>query len=48
MNDETLTPPMNLISWFIDLPLEDKIELFNCINNRNLKRQEDYKKNQQS
>ncbi|MBA7527565.1 hypothetical protein ES705_19741 [subsurface metagenome] len=33
-------PPMNLINWFIGLPLEDKIELFNYINNRNLKKQE--------
>jgi len=33
-------PNGNLISWFIDLPLKDKVEVFNYINNRNLKRQE--------
>ena len=40
-------PVTNLINWFIDLSLEDKIELFNYINNRNLKRQEDEKNRRQ-
>lgn len=27
--DKFITPPQNLINWFIDLPLELKIKLYN-------------------
>jgi len=47
VENEKLMPPMNLINWFIDLPLEDKIELYNYINNRNFKKQENKRKIQQ-